>query len=88
MVCRHIVHMASPKLVKAVQAALRASPVTLRELARRAGLSPSLTAYMKRGKRAATPAVAARLASALEGLAKEAAEGAKAIRRALRQDSK
>jgi len=80
--------MASPKLVKAVQAALRACPVTLRELARRAGVSPSLMAYLKRGKRAPTPAVTTRLASALEGLAREAAAGAKTIRRALRQQPK
>ena len=80
--------MASSNLVKAVQAALRACPVTLRELARRAALSPSLTAYLARGKRTPTPAVAARLAGALESLASEAGVGAKAIRQALRQEPK
>ena len=81
-------HMASPNLVKAVQTAFGACPVTLRELARRAGLSPSLTAYVRRGKRAPTPAVAARLAKALENMAGEASTGAKAIRQALKQEPK
>ena len=79
--------MASPKLISSVQTALRACPVTLRDLARRAELSPSLAAYLKRGKRLPTQDVAPRLALALERVAAEAAAGAKTIRRALLKES-
>jgi transcriptional regulator with XRE-family HTH domain len=71
--------------VRAVQVVLRSCPVTLRKLAARAGVSHALVGYLSRGLRAPTPEVSARLASALEDLARDAKAGATRIRKALRQ---
>ena len=55
-----------PTLTDAVLSALREAPCSLRALAREAGVSPTLLTLMTRGERAVTPAVAEKLAGAMD----------------------
>ncbi len=62
-------------------AALRTSPVSLRALALRAGLSPGLLSRIAAGGRTLTPSVAVRLAKALRAHAREAELVARTLER-------
>lgn len=70
-------------LTRAVQQSLTGAPVSLRELARRTGISHVHLARLVSGERNATEAVARALADALDTIAIEAAKEAKRVRRSL-----
>jgi transcriptional regulator with XRE-family HTH domain len=70
-------------LTRTVQQALANAPVSLRELARRTGISHVQLARVVSGERNATQAVAAAIAEALEGIATEAATESKRVRRSI-----
>lgn len=69
-------------LTDAVIHALRAAPCSLRALARTAGVSHVQLLHITQGKRRATPAVAAKVAQALDAWSQRCAEGAGGIRQA------
>ena len=73
-------------LTRAAAAAIRKAPVGIRELARAAGLSHTLLAYIIADERRATPAVARAVAGALEALGQEAMAAGKALRRAIQTE--
>jgi transcriptional regulator with XRE-family HTH domain len=66
-----------------VQLSLADSPVSLRELARRCGVSHVQLARIVSGDRNATEAVAVAIADALDAIAKESAKAAFRVRRSL-----
>lgn len=70
-------------LTKAVRAALAASPLSIRDLARRAGISKSHLARFASGERRVTPEAAEAVLSALEAVGAECAAQAARVRRAL-----
>ena len=80
--------MRATRLNQAVKAGLRRAPVTLRRLAGNVNVSGSLLAKIRRGKRAATPIVAGRIADALEDVSRDTLAAARTIRKALRQVSR
>ncbi len=67
----------------AVRAVLRDSPLTLRTLADRAGVSGSLLSLIAAGKRGVSPATARAIAKALAEHSAETAAAAARIRKAL-----
>ena len=70
-------------LTRAVQQSLTNAPVSLRELARRTGISHVQLARIVSGERNATEAVARAVATALDLIAVESAKQAKRVRRSL-----
>lgn len=70
-------------LNQAVTEALVRAPVTLRELARRAGVPHITLSHIKNGRRNATLNVAQAVADALEAIADDSTHGATLIRRSL-----
>lgn len=64
-----------------VRQALEMAPCSDLELGRRAGVSGELVRLVRLGKRRLTPAVAQRLASALEDMGAECLDAAECIRR-------
>lgn len=70
-------------ITRTVQQALANAPVSLRELARRTGISHVQLARVVSGERNATAAVAEAVADALEAIAGEATKEAKCVRRSL-----
>jgi transcriptional regulator with XRE-family HTH domain len=70
-------------ITRAVQQALANAPVSLRELARRTGISHVQLARVVAGERNATEAVATAVAGALDAIATEAAKESKRVRRSL-----
>lgn len=70
-------------LNRVVAEAIRAAPVTVRELARRAGISHAQLARIVLGERNATPTVAEAVARALDGIGQAAARAAARVRRAV-----
>lgn len=75
----------SSETVAAAIRALKQDGVSLRSLARSAGLDHSLLSRMAKGSRTVTPATAESLAGALERLAAHCAEEAEAIRQHTRR---
>jgi hypothetical protein len=75
--------MASRALTVAVQQAVTEAPMPLKALARRAGVSHTLLQYVVAGARSVTPALAGKVADALEAVEHQAGRLAKPIRRAL-----
>jgi len=73
------------QLDKAVVTALARAPVTLRELSRRAGVPHITLSHIRLGQRSASLNAARGLMDALEAIARDAAEEADRIRRALTQ---
>lgn len=73
-------------LTRATAAAIRKAPVGIRELARAAGVSHSLLAFIVADERRATRAAAQAVAGALEALGREATATGKALRRAIRTE--
>jgi transcriptional regulator with XRE-family HTH domain len=70
-------------VTRAVQRSLAKAPVSLRELARRTGISHVQLARIVTGERNATPAVAQAVADGLDAIATEASAGAARVRRSL-----
>ena len=70
-------------LTRAVQHALVNAPVSLRELARRTGVSHVQLARIVSGERNATESVAATVADALDAIADEATGQSRRVRRSL-----
>lgn len=70
-------------LTRAVQHGLANAPVSLREIARRSGISHVQLARIVSGERNATQAVGRAIANALETIAAESAKEAKRVRRSL-----
>lgn len=70
-------------LTRAVQHSLANAPVSLRELARRTGVSHVQLARIVAGERNATETVAVAVADALNAIAAEAVTEAKHVRRSL-----
>ena len=70
-------------LTRAVQRSLSRAPVSLREIARRTGISHVQLARLVSGERNATDAAARAVADALDAIASESAEEAKRVRRSL-----
>jgi transcriptional regulator with XRE-family HTH domain len=70
------------RLTSAVIRALESAPCSLRALARTAGVSHVQLLHITQGKRRATPAVAAKVAEALDTWSTRCAEGARGIRQA------
>lgn len=70
-------------ITRAVQHSLANSPVSLRELARRIGISHVQLARIASGDRNATPAVARAVADGLDTIATEAMTASKRVRRSL-----
>ena len=73
-------------LAGTVKHAVAKLPVSVNALAKRAGVSQSLMSRILAGKRRASPAIAKKIASALEVWGQDASAAAKALRRAIRQD--
>lgn len=69
-------------LTKVVTRAIGTAPCTVRALAREAGVSHSLLLLIVKGDRTVTPAVADKLAAALDRWGARCAEAADAIRKA------
>jgi DNA-binding transcriptional MocR family regulator len=69
-------------LTRVVLAVLATIPGSERALARAAGISKALLPRIRGGYLRATPATAERLADALDGWAKDCAQGAERLRRA------
>lgn len=69
-------------LTLAVAKAIAGAPVTLRALARRAGVSSAFLHRLAHRTARCTPRVAAAVAKALEGIAEEAGTEARRVRRA------
>lgn len=67
------------QLTAAVRAAIAASPLTLRKLARESGVSHVLLVRIKRGEQRATPDVAVRVVWALRRIAETVAAGERQI---------
>lgn len=63
--------------------AIRQAPCSIRELARRAGVSHAMLAAVAAGSERATPRVATKVAGALEVLTRDCAQHAAALRTAL-----
>ncbi len=70
-------------LTRTVQQALASAPVSLRELARRTGISHVQLARIVSGERNATEAVAEAVADALDAIATAAAKESKRVQRSL-----
>lgn len=70
-------------ITRTVQQALANAPVSLRELARRTGISHVQLARVVSGERNATESVAKAVADALDAIATEAAKESKRVRRSL-----
>lgn len=70
------------RLTDAVVRALGAAPCSLRALARTARVSHVQLLHLTQGKRRATPAVAAKVAAALDAWSADCARGAQRIRQA------
>jgi predicted transcriptional regulator len=75
-------------LTDAVRKAIAAAPGSVNALATRAGVSQSLLARIQSGDRTVTPAVAAKVAKALELWSGECARAARGIRQALRRGAR
>lgn len=72
-------------LTAAVLHAIEAAPCSLRALARAAGVSHALLLQLQRGDFQATPAVAEKVAKALDGWAGQCAAAARKVRAAARR---
>jgi len=72
----------SDPLTLAVAKAIAGAPVTLRELARRAGISAAFLHRIAHRTAGCTPRVADAVAKALEGIAQDADAEARRVRRA------
>lgn len=70
-------------VTNAVRLALAAAPVSLREIARRAGISHAQLARIVAGERRATRGVAQATADALDAIGLECSGGAARVRRSL-----
>ena len=70
-------------VTRAVRESLAQAPVSLREIARRAGISHVLLARIVAGERNATAVVADAVTTALEAIAAESAKAAARVRRSL-----
>ena len=68
-------------VTRAVRQSLAQAPVSLREVARRAGISHVHLARIVSGERNATPAVARAVVKALDAIAAESAKAAARVRR-------
>jgi transcriptional regulator with XRE-family HTH domain len=79
------VHMVRKNLTREVVATLSAAPGSMRALAEAAGVSPALLASITTGTRAATPAVALKLATALETWSATCTRAARQLRAAARR---
>ncbi len=75
-------------VTRTMQRILADSPVSLREIARRCGVSHVQLARIVNGERNATPAVAAAVATALETLGADCTARAKRVRRSLATSGK
>ena len=75
-------------LTEAVRKAIAATPGSVNALATRAGVSQSLLARIQSGDRTVTPAVAAKVARALERWSAECGRAARGIRQALRRGTR
>ena len=82
---QHIVAVPPDRLTEAVATAVRRAPCTVRALARAAGVPPSTLTRITSGARAATPAVAAAVAGALDTWGARCAQLARGIRQAHRK---
>ena len=72
--------MASDRLTQAVARAIRGAPCSVRALARAAGVPDSTLVRIVAGERAATPAVAAAVARALDQWSTRCGELARSVR--------
>lgn len=79
---QHIAAMPSDRLTNAVRRAVQHAPCSVRALARAAGVPDSTLVRIAAGERAATPAVAAAVARALEAWGAQCERHAAAIRKA------
>ena len=70
-------------ITRAVHVALRDAPVSLREIGRRSAVSHAQLARIVASERNATPAVAGRVADALDKIGAECVTGAARVRRSL-----
>jgi ABC-type phosphate/phosphonate transport system permease subunit len=77
--------MSTDRVTKAVAAAVRSAPCTIRALARLARVPDSTLVRIVAGDRTATPAVAAAVADALEHWSKDCERAARRIRDAQRR---
>lgn len=75
-------------ITRAVQTSLANSPVSLRELGRRIGISHVQLARIASGDRNATAAVAEAVARGLEAIADESAKAASRVRRSLTKNQR
>lgn len=73
-------------LAQAVKSALTKLPVSVNALAKRAGVSQSFMSRILAGERTASPAVAAKIASALDVWGRDARAAARALRRGVRSE--
>lgn len=71
-------------LTRTVRDAIRNAPVSIRDIARRAGVSHVLLVHIMTGKRAATWVVAQAIASGLTEIANLSGRGAARIERSLK----
>lgn len=81
---QHIAAMPSDRLTEAVTQAVLGAPCSVRALARAAGVPDSTLVRIVAGERAATPAVAAAVARALEEWGDHCRQLARSIRQAQR----
>jgi plasmid maintenance system antidote protein VapI len=81
---QHIAAMPTDRLTGTVMKAVRDAPCSVRALARQAGVPDSTLVRIVAGERAATPAVAAAVARALDEWGAQCGQLAKAIRQAQR----
>jgi len=73
------------RVTEAVRKAIARAPCSTRALAYKAGVDQSLLVRIRAGERAATPQVAAKVATALDTWGKDCAHAAAAIRRATKR---
>jgi plasmid maintenance system antidote protein VapI len=83
-VWQHIAAMPTDRLTETVMKAVRGAPCSVRALARQAGVPDSTLVRIVAGERAATPAVAAAVARALDEWGAQCGQLAKVIRQAQR----